>query len=171
MRKLASVMQITLFLVLTLLVAYPVAAQERRTQQHTEEQGEARGLGATGFMRGSEMMDTTVKDREGNDLGQIQDVVLDAQGRPVYGILAGPRNRYYPIPLQTLFQSVRDDHFVLNIDGDQIEHAPSFPRDEWPAQLTEAEWEQNIHSYYGDQAHTMPHGQQPSSGTPAPRGQ
>lgn len=150
MKKL-SITQLAIFLTVALL-ATPLWAA--RASNVNNNKAENMGLKTQGALGLSQMLDKTVKDQKGNDLGQIEDVVISSQGQALYGILAGPSNKYYPIPMRTLLKSVKEDHFVLiNVSSDNFsDKAPGFSRGDWPTELTGRDWEQKVFSYYGEQS-------------------
>jgi sporulation protein YlmC with PRC-barrel domain len=140
-------MSVALALLLTIFVAAPLVAA-------LDSAGKSTSSGAMqGSMRVSEMLDTTVKEQSGGDVGQIEDVIFDAQGQASYAILAGPYNKYYPIPIQALSRSGEDEDFILSMDKDRLDNAPSFAKDEdnWP-NLFDSQYEQQVFSYYGEQS-------------------
>jgi sporulation protein YlmC with PRC-barrel domain len=140
-------MSVALALLLTIVVAAPLIAARDSAERSTNSEA------MQGSMRVSEMLDTTVKEQGGGDVGQIEDVVFDAQGRASYAILAGPYNKFYPIPIQALSRSGEDEDFILSMDKDRLDNAPSFAKDEdnWP-NLFDSRYEQQVFGYYGEQS-------------------
>lgn len=140
-------MSLVLGLLLTIFIAAPLIAAQDSAGRSTNSEA------MQGSMRVSEMLDTTVKEQGGGDVGQIEDVVFDAQGQASYAILAGPYNKYYPIPIQALSRSGEDEDFILSMDKDRLHNAPSFAKDEdsWP-NLFDSQYGQQVFSYYGEQS-------------------
>ncbi len=99
----------------------------------------------------SDLIDKRVKEKGGGDVGEIEDVMLSPDGRNNYAVLAGPYNKYYPIPMQALQRREADGPLYLDLTKEQVDRAPSFSKDNWD-QLTGLQWEQNVMSYYGQQS-------------------
>ena len=107
----------------------------------------------------SEVMDATVKDAQGDKLGQIKDVVFDpASGRPNFAVIklsgdVGPLGYFAPVPLsllkpETFKRSGEPKTFVLNVNRDQFASSQKFYLKHWPDQ-NEATWGPEVYSYYG----------------------
>jgi sporulation protein YlmC with PRC-barrel domain len=94
-----------------------------------------------------------VQNAAGEDLGRIDDLVLDQKtGRVQYAVLAfggifGMGNRLVAIPWPSL--RLRNDNkvFVLNIDKETLQHAPSFDKAHWP-DMSLPEWRDKIETYF-----------------------
>jgi len=96
----------------------------------------------------------TVIDARGEDLGQLDHVMIDvATGRIAYGVLArggvfGIGERLFAIPWDALTLDSERKCFVLDVDRDRLERAPGFDRDHWPA-MADGEWAERVHRHYG----------------------
>lgn len=94
---------------------------------------------------------TKVYSPAGDDLGHIDDVMIDpASGKVVYGLLQfggflGIGSDYYPIP----FGKLRYDHarqaYVTDLTKEQLEGAPRYG-DDW---RTDRAWQQRSYEHYG----------------------
>src|SRR5437868_14597615 len=79
-----------------------------------------------------------VENEAGEDLGKIDDLVLDDQsGRVLYAILSfggflGMRNRLVAVPWKRLRLKGNHKIFILNIDKETLRNAPSFEKANWP---------------------------------------
>ncbi len=118
---------------------------------------------------------TPVNNAEGNQLGEIDGLILDtARGQIVYLLversgLLGIGGDRYPVPWAA-FQSDGENRMVLPIPVDQFETAPRFDRDQWP-QIATSDWQTALFAFYGVQPHwTADGGDQPGA-TPALRDQ
>jgi len=75
---------------------------------------------------------TAVFNREGEKLGQVEDVAIEkVSGRVAYAILSfggflGVGERYYPVPWKVLTYDLDRGGYVIPCDKDQLENAPSF---------------------------------------------
>lgn len=94
-----------------------------------------------------------VQNTAGEDLGKIDDLVLDDQtGRVLYAILAyggllGLGERLIAIPWKRLRLKGDQKIFLLNIDKETLAHAPSFDKEHWP-DMTLPEWRDEIETYF-----------------------
>ena len=75
---------------------------------------------------------TTVYDTKLQNLGSIEDVMIDkSTGRIAYAILSfggflGIGDRYYPLPWEKLAYNTELGGYVIDIDRDVLEGAPSY---------------------------------------------
>ena len=116
----------------------------------------------TNILRVSEVIGTTVENTQGDNLGDIHDVVVDPSDSSIaYAVLAaggflGLGEKYFAIPWRA-FQMVTDDddkteveRMILDADKDRMQNAPGFDKDNWP-DMANPEWGQTVHTYYGQQ--------------------
>lgn len=139
---------ITLSLAFALAFAAPaLAKQEQMSKDNTGMIQAAK----QDFFRFSNFIDKDVKSQSGNDLGTVEDVVVDPNGTFHYVIISpadATGNRLVPIPWQAIRKAPNGDFLIANIDRNRIDNAPSFNRNNWP-DLHQPRWEQNVSSYYG----------------------
>jgi sporulation protein YlmC with PRC-barrel domain len=109
----------------------------------------------TNLPRASKLIGADVENGQGEDLGQIEDVVLDPQdGRVAYAVLSfggflGLGEKYFAIPWSALAAKAGDDDtLILNVDKEKLKNAPGFDRNSWP-NMADRTWGREIHSYYG----------------------
>jgi sporulation protein YlmC with PRC-barrel domain len=137
----------------------PSSATTPTTQQKRMETPSQMG---TNILRISKMIGTTVENAQGDNLGEIHDVVVDpSDGSIAYAVLAaggflGLGEKYFAIPWRS-FQAVTDDddkteveRLILDADKDRMQNAPGFDKDNWP-DMANPEWGQTVHAYYGQQ--------------------
>lgn len=121
-----------------------------------QELGPRRGL-----LRFTEVIGDRVRNRAGEDLGAIEDVVFDAEtGRIVYAVVAygglsGVGSRLIAVPWGAFSVAPiagpvgpGPRTFVLDLNRERLESAPGFERDQWP-DITDRDWSSSIHDYYG----------------------
>ena len=115
-----------------------------------ERSGHPREVRAASSLEGE-----TVLDRQGETLGEIEEIMLEVQsGRIAYAVLAvggflGIGERYFAVPWRALALDADRKCFVLDIDRDTLAGAPaSFERDDWPAVVDES-WAADLHRFYG----------------------
>jgi sporulation protein YlmC with PRC-barrel domain len=99
------------------------------------------------------LLNSRVRNSAGEDLGKIEDVVIDAEtGSIRYAILSfngvgGMGNKLFPVPWSFLSRSPSGD-YLLNLDKRKLERAPAFTRDRW-ADPSDPAWQRDIQNYYG----------------------
>jgi len=88
--------------------------------------------------RSSELVGMHIRANNGQDLGEIRDVVLDLNsGRVAYTVVVPTGGqfggRYLAIPPTAFTRSGSDQHVLsLNMSTDQLRNAPSFEPNNWP---------------------------------------
>jgi sporulation protein YlmC with PRC-barrel domain len=94
-----------------------------------------------------------VQNAAGEDLGKIDDLVVDQKsGRVLYAVLAfggilGIGNRLAAVPWRRLRLREYQKAFLLNIDQETLQHAPTFDKEHWP-DMTLPEWRDTIETYF-----------------------
>jgi sporulation protein YlmC with PRC-barrel domain len=95
-----------------------------------------------------------VRNPEGDDLGKIEEVMLDmGSGRISYAVLSfggvmGLGDKLFAIPWSALELDPDNRCFVLDVEKEKLENAPGFDKDNWPS-FADNTWATQIHSYYG----------------------
>lgn len=108
---------------------------------------------------GPEIMSASTLDGEkvvnsaGEDLGKIEDIMLDVTaGRIAYAVLSfggflGMGDKLFAIPWSALTLDVANKCFILDVPKERLEDAPGFDKDHWPA-MAERSWATEVHAYY-----------------------
>jgi sporulation protein YlmC with PRC-barrel domain len=102
----------------------------------------------------SALVNAPVRNTAGEDLGKIEDVVIDPQtGNIQYAILSfggvlGMNKKLFPIPWSSLSTSRTRDYVLLDIPKDTLRRAPGFERGAWP-DMADPGWQRRIDDYYG----------------------
>ena len=97
---------------------------------------------------------SNVVNSQNEDLGKIEDVVLDAaSGRIAYAVLSfggflGMGDKYFAIPWNAINFDVSEGHAVLNVDKELLANAPGFDKDNWP-NMADSTWGNRIYKHYG----------------------
>lgn len=100
------------------------------------------------------LLDDRVRNSAGEDLGRIEDVVIDPDtGYSQYAIVsfggvAGTGNKVFAIPWSALNISPSHDYVVLNVAKERLHRAPGFDRGDWP-NMGDPVWRRSIDDYYG----------------------
>lgn len=109
--------------------------------------------------KASEVIGSKVKNGAGEDLGKVEDFVIDPNdGTIEYAVLSsggflGIGDKLISVPFSLLrAPEVREGsdlaHFTLDADKAKLENAPRFPKDQWP-NVDEPSWRAEIDTYYG----------------------
>jgi sporulation protein YlmC with PRC-barrel domain len=97
---------------------------------------------------------TTVYNIGLEKLGSIHDVMIDkATGRIAYAVLSyggflGVGDKYYPLPWEKLRYETEMGGYVVDIDRDVLEGAPSYT-DSATAAWHDDNWGRDIYTHYG----------------------
>jgi sporulation protein YlmC with PRC-barrel domain len=98
----------------------------------------------------------TVRNTEGEDLGKLEDVVVDGgSGRVAYAVLSfggflGMGGKHFAIPWQALQAGSTPEYLILDVPKKRLEEAPGFDRDS-PPSYADQHWGTEIYEYYGYQ--------------------
>jgi sporulation protein YlmC with PRC-barrel domain len=104
--------------------------------------------------RASKILDKDVKDQKGEDVGKVNDLLMNRNGQVEYLIVSqggvlGIGDKLIPIPFRMARVDTKNDNVVLmNIDKEKLEKAPHFASDKWN-EMNTADFDKRIHSYYG----------------------
>ncbi|MCE2949947.1 MAG: PRC-barrel domain-containing protein [bacterium] len=87
--------------------------------------------------RASKIIGTNVRNRQGEKIGDVEDIVLDRNGTVAYAVVStggflGIGDRLHAIPWKALQPVANEDHLVLDIDRKRLQAAPGFPANTWP---------------------------------------
>jgi len=105
------------------------------------------------LVRSKDVVGVSVKNAQGENLGKIEDVVLDKKtGQACYivlsfGGLLGIGDKLFALPWETSTYDTNEECFILNIDKDKLKNAPGFSKNNWP-NMADSDWNQSISKYY-----------------------
>jgi hypothetical protein len=106
------------------------------------------------LLRGQYLFTYRVKSPQGEDLGKIEEIMIDMElGRVVYAILSfggflGLGNKWVPVPWDAVALQPDEKVLVLNIEKEKLQKAPNFEPATLP-DLANRQWGAVIHTYYG----------------------
>ena len=86
----------------------------------------------------SKVEGTAVFDRTGEQIGTVYNFMVDKfTGQAIYAVISfggflGVGERYFPVPWERLTYDTRLEGYVVDIDRDALDRAPSFAGDESP---------------------------------------
>lgn len=104
-------------------------------------------------VKSSEVTGVKVKNGAGEDLGEINEVVIDKVfGKVSYVVLdfggfMSFGNKFFAVPWNLFTYDKNDDCFILNVDKDRLKNAPGFDKDNWP-NFAAPDYVKSINSYY-----------------------
>jgi hypothetical protein len=134
-------------LVSSFLIVQPALAQQQGQMQNAE--------------RLSQIIGQMAKDQQGQDLGKIEDVITDMQGRTLYLVLSGDKmgksNEMIPVPWQAANPRVEKGAVMLSLNQQKLRNAPTFKKNEW-SQFNQLQPKTN--TYFGAAGPAMPSQQQ-----------
>lgn len=96
----------------------------------------------------------SVKNPDGDTLGDVHDVVLDLKnGQIAYLVLAsggilGMGERYLPVPFEALEYNPDSDSFLINIPKEKFKDAPYVGTKNWPNR-PDSRYVHDVYTYYG----------------------
>ena len=112
-------------------------AQPPQSQQQERQQQQRQSQMDPGNARTSELIGTKVTDRQGKDIGEIEDVVIDLQGGKVhaavlsFGGFLGIGEKHFAFPVSEL-KPGKEDPLTLDIDKQKLENREGFAQGQWP---------------------------------------
>lgn len=137
--------------------------QQRQTDQQFQNQQQSgqrqQSLEQAAPLKVSDdLIGKEVQNRQGEDLGDVHDVVLGPDGQISYIILShggilGVGGDLYPVPKDAITYNTQNDVVMLNMDKAKLEQAPKIQENDL-AQLKNPEYTQQVHGYYGVEQHS-----------------
>jgi len=108
--------------------------------------------------RASTVIGTWVKNKEGDYLGRITDLMIDPQEGGMafvvvsHGGVMGIPMSFDAVPFRALTFSEENHAYLLDMSKQKMTAVPSFPRDHWP-DMANREWQTDTYRYYGQNPH------------------
>lgn len=102
----------------------------------------------------SKVEGTTVYNRQGDNLGHVYDVMIDKRsGQVAYAIMSfggflGMGERYHPLPWKMLDYDTSMGGYVVDLDKDRLEGAPTYSASERP-DWRDRDYTHRIDNFYG----------------------
>jgi sporulation protein YlmC with PRC-barrel domain len=112
-----------------------------------------RGGPGPDIMSASTLIGDKVVNSMGENLGKIEEIMLDAHsGRVAYAVLSfggilGMGDKLFAIPWHALRLDPDNHQFIFDVDKERLENAPGFDKDHWPM-MADPQWATSVHSYY-----------------------
>jgi len=108
-----------------------------------------------GVVPASKIIGETVVNRQGDKVGKIYELVIDAKKNRVayavlsHGSLLGMGDKLFAMPWEAFEFSTTEHKLILNVDNDKLKTAPGFEKeDKWP-DFSDTLWGESIYNYYG----------------------
>jgi sporulation protein YlmC with PRC-barrel domain len=139
-----------------LLVLFGILAASAAYAQSTSTQapGASSAVPDAVLLRSKALFEYRVKSPQGEDLGKIEEVMIDMEaGRVAYAVLSfggflGLGNKWVPVPWDAVVLRPDEKVLLLNIEKDKLQKAPNFEGTTLP-ELANRQWGAVIHTYYG----------------------
>jgi len=140
-------------MIVGLMVALPVFAAQDNSNQSASMNSEGHAFNA------KDLIGKTVNDRQGKELGKVEDLVFGRDGSAYFVILAhggefGMGGKYTPIPFQTFMSDTHnlanlksDRGLIASLDKAKLDAAPSFKDKDWLKDIRASQ--DKICSYFG----------------------
>jgi sporulation protein YlmC with PRC-barrel domain len=165
------------------LLAFAGAAQAQQSQDTQSQQGQSASTGASSTQstqggqsqqsqserRTSELIGTKVVDKEGKELGQIDEVVLDLQAGKAqaavlsFGGIMGIGDKQYAFPVSELKPGKQKNQLTIDVTKEKLENAEGFAKGQMPG-MDDEYWSRSGQSQQSATGGQQPQGQQQSGG-------
>ena len=102
----------------------------------------------------STLVGDKVKNLDGEDLGKIEDIVIDLQsGRVAYAVVSFGggfmhEGKFLAIPWASLAVDQGDKKIILNVPKETLESAEGFDKDDWP-DMADPSFRKRTFGHYG----------------------
>ena len=109
--------------------------------------------GHTSLIAADRVEGTTVYNRQGESLGSIDEIMIDKlSGKVAYAVMSfggflGLGERYHPLPWGVLKYDTAMGGYVVDLDKETLQNAPSYAKDE-SYDFEERREAQRLHDYY-----------------------
>jgi sporulation protein YlmC with PRC-barrel domain len=107
-----------------------------------------------GSLSASTLIGDKVKNSEDEDLGKIEDLMIDLDsGRITYALLSfggflGMGDKFFAVPWMSLEIDLEEKCVRFDMDPERLEKAPGFDKDNWP-KSTDFRVETSVYEFYG----------------------
>lgn len=107
-----------------------------------------------GVVPASRIIGEKVVNRQGEHVGKIHELVIDAKkNRVTYAVLSfggvmGMGSKLFAMPWEAFEFSTTGNKLILNVDTQKLKAAPGFEKgDKWP-DFSDTVWGESIYNYY-----------------------
>jgi sporulation protein YlmC with PRC-barrel domain len=134
-------------------VATEVGTEEPvATEAVTEEPGAAVEAELQGVILASDLLGMTIRNSDGDDIGQVEDVVVDPDTGEIQYLAISTNleeldSNWVAVPPRGFSVNADEDVLVLNVSQDVLIGAPNFVADEFPDTTIEG-WDADIETFW-----------------------
>jgi sporulation protein YlmC with PRC-barrel domain len=139
-----------------LFVGSSFAAEEQKSGAMGQETGmqTQQTSQSSEIHKAGDLIGKTVKNQQGEELGELSEILFDNQGEVKYLILSkgevlGMGGDMIPVPWQAANAQVQEDSLTVNIEKQKLDNAPTVKEEEYN-KLTEQQFEQEVRGYFGE---------------------
>lgn len=106
-----------------------------------------------GIVKSQDVVGVSVKNFENEDLGKIEEVILDKHKGDVryvvlsFGGFLGMGDDLFAMPWKIFSYDENDDCFKINVSKEKLKNSPGFDKDNWP-NFNDQKWNDDIHKHY-----------------------
>jgi sporulation protein YlmC with PRC-barrel domain len=133
----------------------PVEKSQQQAQKEQKQQ-EGKTVVVDKTYRVETLKGMKVKNPEGEDLGKIQDLVIDMESHKLryaalsHGGFLGIGDKLFAVPIESLRlkHDGEDSYFVVDVDKETLKTAPGFAKDAWP-DFANPTWMASMDKHYG----------------------
>lgn len=107
------------------------------------------------LLSSSSLCGDSVRNPQGEDLGKIEDLMIDVQnGNVGYAVLSfggifGIGSKLFAVPWSALTVNEAEKRVVINVPRERLEQAPGFDKDAWP-DFADSTFRSSIDTYYAN---------------------
>jgi len=138
-----------------LLSSAPARSQEETKPK--QGSGKQKAVQATTTYRSSNLIGMEVRNPEGEELGEIEDLVIDMESGKIryaalsFGGFLDIGDKLFAVPINALLlkHDEEENYFVLDVDKEKLETAPGFDSDSCP-DFGNAKWSAGVDKFYGN---------------------
>lgn len=104
-------------------------------------------------VKASSIIGTDVVNPNGDNLGDIKEVVIDPMtGKVAYAVVSfggflSMGEKLFAIPFSAFAYDAEKNEYVLDVSKERLEKAPGFDPDHWP-KMSEEKWNRDVYTYY-----------------------
>lgn len=104
-------------------------------------------------VKASSIIGTDVVNPNGDNLGDIKEVVIDPNtGKVAYAVVSfggflTMGEKLFAIPFSSFKYDPTENEYVLDISKERLEAAPGFDADHWPS-MSDEKWNRDVYKYY-----------------------
>jgi sporulation protein YlmC with PRC-barrel domain len=136
------------------------ASESKTSKTDRKVSNEAKQVGND--VRASKIIGKNVENAQGENLGKIQDLILDIGNQRVhyavlsFGGVLGLGDKLFAYPISTFKSRAEGDKLVLNVDKEKLKNAPGFDKNKWP-DWSDNRYRRDVDRYFSnDAAKTAP---------------